>query len=330
MRIAVLIHSFAKKNMLHNFKPIKNQRYIYIILTIICLSCKFTLAQENTTITPGLPKLEELDGYSQTLLYSHGQKERAKSIAVFMENAVTYFESEIGFVPKTQFYILAPKHWKSFAAKPVMEVYGFPHNLDATRLVIAAEDNDFWRSYLPPIQQLPPSAALMITKAYGQEDGSHSMMAFFDLLALHELAHSYASQAGLQMHRNWLSELFANIMLHTFIAEKQKERLPALEAFPNLVVGGGTAEYKHTSLEDFEKLYSTMGMGPKNYGWYQCKLHTAAKEIYNAGGKDTFNKLWKALKIHQEKMSDEELVKMLAKEVHPSVALVFSDWNKNL
>jgi hypothetical protein len=116
-------------------------------------------------------------------------------------------------------------------------------------------------------------------------------------------------------------------MLHTYIAEKQPELLPALEAFPNLVVGGGTAEYKFTSLEDFEKLYATLGMGPKNYGWYQCKLHSAAKDIYNAGGKNVLTKLWGALKAHQEKMTDTEFVNMLKKEVHLSVANVYLNWN---
>ncbi|MBP9102445.1 MAG: hypothetical protein KBF82_01180, partial [Chitinophagaceae bacterium] len=113
-----------------------------------------------------------------------------------------------------------------------------------------------------------------------------------------------------------------------YVAEKHPELLPALEAFPNMVVGGSTSDYKFTSLEDFERLYATLGMGPKNYGWYQCKLHSAAKDIYNAGGKKVLKKLWKALKKHQEKMTDEEFVRML-KKVHPSVADVCLKWDKN-
>ena len=53
-----------------------------------------------------------------------------------------------------------------------------------------------------------------------------------------------------------MGELFVNIMLHTYVAEKQPELLPALETFPNMVVGGGTADYKFTSLNDFEELYN--------------------------------------------------------------------------
>ena len=96
-----------------------------------------------------------------------------------------------------------------------------------------------------------------------------------------------------------------------------------------MVVGSGSQEYKYTSLKDIEDRYDEIGkQHPKNYGWYQCKLHSAAKDIYNAGGKKVLKKLWKALKKHQEKMTDEEFVRML-KKVHPSVADVCLKWDKN-
>ena len=69
-------------------------------------------------------------------------------------------------------------------------------------------------------------------------------------------------------------------------------------------------------------------MGAKNYGWYQSKFHSAAKDIYRAGGKKVLKKLWKAIKMHQEEISDDEFVKMLTKKVHPSVALVYISWNQ--
>jgi hypothetical protein len=286
-----------------------------------------SIAQDTLKAASQTVPLEELKGFTQTYYYSHGHEARAKSIAVFMENAANYFQQELKFTPKTKLYILAPQDWKEVAAKPLLDVYGFPHNVDQGRLVVAAEDNDFWRSFLPPVDKLPPPIAAQVARAYGKPDGSYSMMPFFDLLALHEMGHSYTAQAGLKMQRNWMSELFVNIMLHTYVAEKQRELLPALETFPNMVVGAGPAEYQFTSLEDFEKLYATLGMGPKNYGWYQCKFHSAAKDIYNAGGKDVMTQLWKALKKHQEKMTDEQFAVMLENEVHPAVANVYLKWN---
>ncbi len=295
---------------------------------VLILLYNSSLAQDSTKTTTELLPLEELKGFTQTYYYSAGHEVRAKNIAMFMENASHYFQQELGFTPKAKLYILAPRDWKDIAAKPLRNVYGFPHNIDQGRLAIAAEDNDFWRSFLPPVDKLPASLAAQITKAYGKPDGSYSMMPFFDLLALHEMGHSSTAQAGLKMQRHWMGELFVNIMLHTYVAEKQAELLPALEAFPNMVVGAGTAEYKFTSLDDFERLYVTLGMGPKNYGWYQSKLHSAAKDIYNAGGRNVMIKLWKALKKHQETMTDEEFINMLKKEVHPSLANVYLKWNK--
>jgi hypothetical protein len=310
-----------------NNRKMKNQHVMHITLAILLL-CQCSFAQDTTIVKSKPIQLDELTGFTQTIYYSPGNEARAKDIAVFMESAGNFFEQAIKFTPNVQLYILAPKNWKDFAAKPLWDVYGFPHNLDRSRLVIATEDNDFWRSFLPPVDNLPPVMLAQVKKAYGKSDGSYSMMPFFDLLALHEMGHSYTAQAGLKMHRSWMSELFVNIMLHTYVAEKQPELLPALETFPNMVVGSGTAEYKFTSLEDFERLYSTLGMGPKNYGWYQCRLHSAAKDIYNAGGKQVMKELWAALKKHQEKMTNEEFATMLKKEVHSSVADVYLKWNK--
>lgn len=308
-------------------KKIKQKSTTYITMALLFLF-NISFAQDLTKSPDGAFPPEELKGFTQTIYYSAGYEKRAKDIAVFLELAGNYFQQQIGFTPKTKLYILGPEQWKDFAAEPLKDVYGFPHNPDPVSLVIAAADNDFWRSFLPPVEQLPQPIAAQVKEAYGKSDGSYSMMPFFDLLALHEMGHSYTAQAGLKMHRNWMGELFVNIMLHTFIAETKPELLPALETFPNMVINGGTEAYKYTSLEDFEKLYSTMGMGPQNYGWYQCKLHSAAKDIYNAGGKRVLKKIWKAMKKHQETMSDEELVVMLKKEVHPAVANVYLQWNR--
>lgn len=302
-------------------------RKIAYTAVALLLSIVGSFAQDSPDKAGTTPVLEQLEGFTQTYLYSQGERSRAIEIARFMENAGLYFKEEIGFTPTTKLYILAPEHWSEFAAPPVRDVYGFPHNIDNVRLAVASKDNAFWDSFLPPLEMLQPGMADLIKKAYGRSDGTYSMMPFFDLLALHEMGHSYTDQAGLKMHRYWMGELFVNIMLHTYVAEKQPELLPALVTFPDMVISAGTSGYKYTTLADFEKLYTTMGMGPKNYGWYQSRFHSAAKDIYNAGGKDVMKKLWHALKVHQETMSDEAFVAMLRSEVHPAVADVFSNWD---
>jgi len=265
--------------------------------------------------------LNELTGFSIKAYYSPGNEERAKGIVARCERTIEYVKGLVGFKPKVSLFILNPEHWKKYAAFPV---YGMPHYPDSERLIIASEDNDFWKSFIPPLDQLPIDLANQIRKAYTTFDGTLSMMAFFDLLALHELGHGFHEQGGLTMQRLWMQELFCNIMLHTYIAEKEPTNLPALEVFPEMVVAGGTTGYEFTTLADFEKRYDNMD--PKNYGWYQCRLHVASKKIYNAGGQKTFIKLWKGLKENKEKMTDEQFASFLDKDVSGEVAKVQTDW----
>lgn len=265
--------------------------------------------------------LTELTGFSMKAYYSPGNEERAKIIVARCEKATKYVSGLVGFTPKVSLFILNPEQWKKYATFPL---YGMPHYTEDERLVIASEDNNFWKSFIPPPDRLPPDLAAKIKYAYSTADGTLSMMAFFDLLALHELGHGFHDQGGLTMQRLWMQELFCNIMLHTYIAENEPTNLPALEAFPEMVVAAGTTGYEFTTLADFERLYDKMDA--KNYGWYQCRLHVAGKSIYHAGGEKTFVKLWKGLKDNSEKMTDDQFASFLSKKVNKVVAEVQTDW----
>lgn len=278
------------------------------------------LINENITAQT-FEGLVDLKGHGQEIYYSPGHEARAKEIATRCDKAVVYFNKMLGFKPSTKLFILGPDEWKKYGDFPV---YGMPHYPDSLRLVIASEDNPFWKSFLPPLDVLPAALAENVKKAYTTKEGNLSAMAFFDLLVLHELGHGFHEQAGLTMQRLWMQELFVNIMLHTYIAENEPNQLPALETFPQMVIGAGSAEYKHTSLADFERLYDNMDA--KNYGWYQCRLHYAAKLIYDAGGKEVVLKLWNALKNNKEKLTDEQFAELLKTKVHQTVADVMLKW----
>lgn len=266
-------------------------------------------------------ELTILDDFSIDVYFSPGNEERTNIIANRCDSAIKYIKDLIGFEPKVSLLVLNPEHWKKYATFPV---YGMPHYLGNKSLVVASDDNDFWRSFLPPLEQLPKELAERIKDTYSLDDGTISMKAFFDLLALHELGHGFHLQAGLKMQRLWMQEFFSNLLLHTYMAENEPENLPAVEVFTEMVVAAGSREYQFTSLTDFEKMYDSMD--PKNYGWYQSKLTVAAKNVYNSGGKDILVKLWHALKNNQNEMNDEELAVMLRNEVHEEVAKILTDW----
>jgi len=265
--------------------------------------------------------LNELAGFSIKAYYSPGNEERAKLIVGRCEKTVKYVNGLVGFTPTIRVLILNPEQWGKYSTIPV---YGMPHYQDGGILVVASKDNEFWNSFIPSLDQLPADMAAKIKSAYTNADGTLSMMAFFDLLALHELGHGFHRQGGLTMQRFWMQELFCNIMLHTYIAENEPSNIPALEVFPDMIVAAGTTESSFTSLSDFEKRYNNMN--PKNYGWYQCRFHVAGKNIYNAGGRNIFIKLWKGLKENTEEMTDEEFASFLNKKVNSEVAKIQTDW----
>jgi len=128
----------------------------------------------------------------------------------------------------------------------------------------------------------------------------------------------------LQFPRRWLMELFCNICLHAYVVAREPEKVLALEAFPSVIAGGDVSQLRYRSLADFERLYTDVG--PQNYGWYQCRFHVAAKDIYNAGGVEALQRLWRVFLQSNATGSDEELAVQLRDDVHPAVARVLTEW----
>lgn len=274
-----------------------------------------------------LEDLNHLEGNKTATYYSKGSKQRAEIMAIRCDNVISFYKSLLNFEPKVTLLVLSPDDWGKYTKMPV---YGMPHYNNNKTLIIASEDNSFWKSFIPPLNQLPKEFAKKIFKTYADQDNSLTMQAFFDLLAIHELGHAFHNQAGLFMQRKWMGELFANIFLHTYIAEKEPELLPALTIFPQMVLATtNKSELKYTTLNELETNYNQLGQQyPKNYGWYQCRWHKAAAEIYDAAGSKAFKKLWQLLKNQREPLDDKSFVELLEKKVHQSVADVQLNWDK--
>jgi hypothetical protein len=271
--------------------------------------------------------LNVIKSKSALIYYSAGHAQRAGIMAKRVEKAISWYQELLAFKPIVTLMVLSPADWKKHALKDA--VYGMPHHNPLNKtLYVAAEDNPFWKSFLPPLGQLPPGLGDQVQKVYKNNIGSLSMQDFFDLLALHELGHAFHTQAGLNMQRKWMGELFVNILLHAYIAENEPGFLPALTLFPKMVVAGGSKEFKFTSLQDVDKRYDEIARDyPKNYGWYQCRWHAAAARIYDAAGKDVGKKLWTALKNKNEKLSDEQMVAFLETYGDKTVADLIRNWN---
>ncbi|MFD2524295.1 hypothetical protein ACFSQD_00620 [Flavihumibacter stibioxidans] len=269
-------------------------------------------------------RLQQIKGHPFPVYHSNGQTNRAVNISGRCADAMAYISRSLKTKPRFTLLVLTQEDWPHFTKFPV---YGMPHYNDDSTLVVAAEDNAFWKSFIPKMDQLPETMRQKIRQAYSSAGGEISMAPFFDLLVLHELGHAFHFQGGLNMPRKWMGELFCNVLLHTYIAEKDPAYLPALTVFPEMVIGGGTDGYRYTSLLDLEAYYDEIGMNhPNNYGWYQSRLHAGAKTIYDAAGAGVLDKLWKSLLVKSGFPDDKSLAAYLGKNVHPKMAELILNW----
>lgn len=271
--------------------------------------------------------LNRLEGKNLDTYYSEGSYVQAAHMAILCDSVMSFYSSLIQFKPSVTLLVLSPADWSKYTSFPV---YGMPHYPDDETLVVASDDNDFWKSMLPPLDQLPTELAHVISNTYSDDSGNLTMRGFFDLLAIHELGHAFHEQGELTIQRKWMGELFANIFLHTYIAEKEPKLLQALTIFPKMVVSStDPGELKYSTLGELETNYDLIAQQyPQNYGWYQCKWHTEAGNIYDESGVGVFQKLWNVLKTNIELLDDLSFATLLSNKVHKSVADVQLKWNK--
>jgi hypothetical protein len=303
------------KQIINHTKPILLGLYVLLFVSVSDLSAQ------------SFEKLNLLEGHNTKTYFSNGSKEQAETMATRCDSVISFYKSILNFKPTITLLVLSPTDWSTYTNFPV---YGMPHYDDAQTLIVASDDNDFWKSFIPSLDQLQSELAQQISDTYNDKNNSLTMRAFFDLLVIHELGHAFHIQGGLTMQRQWMGELFSNILLHTYIAEKEPKLLPALTVFPKMVVFSiNKEELKYTTLNELETNYDLIGQQyPKNYGWYQCRWQMAAATIYEAGGIKAIQSLWQTLKTQKEPLDDTTFAKLLSEKAHQSIADVQLKWNE--
>ena len=285
-------------------------------------SLLFLMLSTSAVYAQSFEKLSKLQQPEFEVYSSKNFEQPAAAIGQRLANAIRYHEQLLNYKPAITLLVLSAADWSTYTSFPV---YGMPHYTNEKTLIVAIEDNPFWQSFMPALDQLPKELADQVRAVYTKE-GRLTMQPFFDLLAIHELGHAFHIQGGLTMQRMWMGELFCNIFLHTYVAEKEPESVPALTVFPNMIVSAGAKEYRYTRLQDIEDRYEEIAkQHAKNYGWFQCRWH--AGEIYNSGGKAVTVKLWKALKEQKEKLSDDAIATFLEQKTHKSLADFIRNWD---
>ncbi|MGK7397359.1 MAG: hypothetical protein ACNS62_22470 [Candidatus Cyclobacteriaceae bacterium M3_2C_046] len=297
------------------------KKYIYflfsavLLLILAAIVYKFSFGTEDD--------LNQLNLNHLKVFYSNNYQERAEKIGQRTNQALELFNPVFQYDPAVDLLILNSTDWSRHTRMPV---YGMPHYQNGS-LIVAASENDFWSGFLPAQDQLPDNQAELIRNTYLDTTGKISLKRFFDFVALHELAHAYHLQAQVNMQRKWLQELFANLVMYTYLAEQEHASIPAVMVFSEMVVNAGSDDYKYVSLEDFENHYDLIASRePQNYGWYQSKLNLMAREIYDRGGLNLLRQLWQALKNSPNHLNDQQLHQLLQNTLGQDMADKLKNW----
>lgn len=258
--------------------------------------------------------LASLDGFAFPVRVSAGLEVEARPIAQRCERAYAFLCDTLQTAPAVELLVLSEADWAGHADNPT---FGMPHARRGN-LIVAGEPGPFWQG---PVDLLRAAAAPVWDEAqqvYGGSDGELNLALFFDLIAVHELAHIFHTQGSVRFPRFWLMEFFVNACLHAYMARVEPDRLALLETLPRLLLSLDLAP-RYRRLADLEALHSTVG--PLNYVWYQCHLHVAAKALYDSAGVAAMQTLWETFRL-----PDDRLARLLGESVDPLLAQVLTDW----
>jgi hypothetical protein len=266
---------------------------------------------ERASLSEGLVSIE---GFSFDVLTSAGHEAKARFLASRCERAYDYFSRLFAFTPDVTLLALGPADWEGRAGVPV---YGVPHTAEAVRVVVAAENNPMWRGIAGMLSQAPEPATALAA-VYGTPGGELDLSPFFDLLAVHELAHLFHEQAPSSFPRLWLMELFVNACLQAYVDHSEPEQLPALMTLAEILAGIPLAALDFTTLAAFETRYANMP--EHNFGWYQGRLIVAARRVVNSSGAAGLQRLWAEFVIDDGRLAER------LDRIDPAAARVLVEW----
>jgi hypothetical protein len=255
----------------------------------------------NTDLRHGLV---EVPGAIPTFA-SRGLHDRAMSVGRIAAGSYEYLAGLLGFRPEVQLLVVSEADWPRVSETPL---YGLPNASNGT-LVVAGTEAPLWSSFGEMVQ---PEDRAEFEAIYRSPSGIVQLGPFMDLIAVHEVAHVF-HEGTQHFPRLWLQELFANLCLHAWVAERAPDDLTTLTTLPRLGSKAPPDSFAYSTRDDFERLYTNVG-GP-NYVWYQFRLQVEAGALYDRAGSGAVRRLFEAFRL-----DDDALAAHLAADVDPGLA----------
>ena len=252
----------------------------------------------SMTIGSGFAEL--VGDYPFEVRFSRGSSAQARDAADIASSAYVYLSRLFsGFKPDIALIVSDEECWES------RQPYGLPYfdnDADQIRpgiLVMPAGGGHFWSSIGDDLLNAPPASCARLRAQYPGSDGRLNLQPFFDLVTIHELGHAFEVLGDLKLPTFWLSEMFANLAMHTFTARERRDKLDTLEVIAIEGTQNQSLDFRMradgcSTLAEFEIHYSGgySPMSPLNYVWYQYRIQRLVAAAFDVEGEDVLVRFW--------------------------------------
>ena len=261
------------------------------------------------------PDLVSLDDFAMPVLVSPGDEERGRAVAALADRSYSWLCEATGRRPRFTLHVVGRDHWDSVADVPV---YGMPQAVPE-KVVTSPDPADWWLDYWDAIRpQLSTSTLGAIAAVFGDPPDFTTLA---DLVITHELTHLFheidPETWASEFPADWVMELFANIGMWGYVAEREADRLTLLST---MVDAAREVDPASWPMRDLPHMGQSMQVSIPSYVWYEFRLIELAASIWNGGGTEamlTFQRM-----LGDPALDPDTVVERLSRIDGPSAAAV--------
>lgn len=240
-------------------------------------------------------------------------REHARKLASMLQESRDFYRDSLHVDVALNLAVLDSARWVQVSPQP----YGLL-NVDAAMVFMPATPHGVVAEAYRRLEPRLPRAVLdSLAKLHLSWENAINEMV--DLVAYHEIGHSFIAQFGIRAPNLWLNEMLATYLAYAFM----RARHPELASLWDVMCDADLAAYTpvHRTLEDLETLYSRVGAD--NYVWYQSQLQPRIRAIYSTQGFDFLRRVKEVFPIGTATLPPSEVLQRLER-----VAPGFTEWAK--
>jgi len=267
-----------------------------------------------------LAGLQKLEGAKLPTYYSPEGKLRATELAETAGNCAYYLEILYPQKVPAKLLVLNEKDWTKRITYPYGLIAGTKNMLWYS---ILGPENHVFKEMLPFYNNAPTNLQHKIDNLLPDQSSPYlyACHKWFEMCMVHEYAHIYNTLNKVSIKQSWFDELFCDFITYAYLRKYEGTNpldLKMFEVLSEIMFVGGLDVVKHTTIDDFDRLYD--GVGAANYCWYHGWFNLGAMSLYDKYSEDFIGKIIGLYRSGFDS-SSEELVSRLDLELDG-----FRDW----